>query len=206
MAAIVALGIPVIEDCSQCYGTRLGGSPAGSFGTFAILGLEERDMLTAGGGALLYAVNRRDAAVLRGRGELPPEYALPELNAAMAVVQFRGAAKNLERRGEIAQAYTQAALQNRHKRFIQSEELEYNNYAFALIVETGVKDIKSYAKRKEIAVENAFENTLVGSDEVPSGQFPLAYSLALRTVLFPLYPRLGSAGVEKVAKLIMTLP
>ena len=258
-AAIAELGLPVIEDCSQSYGTVIGGGqggtgaipglagedssvqnavpggntvpvgdavPAGNAGVFTILGLEERDMLTSGGGALLYSASRRDAAVLRNLGDLPPEYGLPDMNAALAVVQFREAAKNLLRRREIARLYTQSALRNRHKRFVQYDVLnpkaqtekssdgdepekqpvEYNNYAFPLILETGLKDVKAYARRKDIAVENAFENTLVGSGMVPPEQCPEAYSLSLRTVLFPLYPRLGTADAEKVAKLILTLP
>jgi dTDP-4-amino-4,6-dideoxygalactose transaminase len=88
MPGITALGIPVIEDWSRSYGSLLGEARAGSFGALTILGLEERDMLTAGGGALLYAVNRRDAAVLRNLDPLP-EYSLPEMNAALGVVQFR---------------------------------------------------------------------------------------------------------------------
>jgi dTDP-4-amino-4,6-dideoxygalactose transaminase len=156
-------------------------------------------MLTAGGGALLYAANRRDGSVLRGFAELPPEYSLPDINAAMAVIQFREAAKNLEKRGEIARVYTQSALRTRHKRFIQ-ETGEYNNYAFPLILETGLNDVKVYARKKDIIVENAF-------DAAPeAGLCPEAYSLSLRTVLFPLYPRLSSAEVERISKLILTLP
>ena len=263
-ASITGIGLPVIEDCSQSYGTFMGdpsdtvpgddntagnaaggksalpksdGSPgrelsagnivpAGSYGVFTILGLEERDMLTSGGGALLYSANRRDAAVLRNLGDIPPEYGLPDMNAALAVVQFREAAKNLLKRREIARLYTQSALRTRHKRFIQNEvtnpghqsgktpegdepekwPVEYNNYAFPLILETGMKDVKAYARRKDIAVESAFENTLVGNGMVPPERCPEAYSLSLRTALFPIYPRLRIADAEKVAKLILTLP
>jgi dTDP-4-amino-4,6-dideoxygalactose transaminase len=205
VAAIGKAGLPVIEDCSQSYGTMIGENRAGSFAVFTILGLEERDMLTAGGGALLYAVNRRDAGVLRGITPLG-ENSLPDMNAAMAVIQFREAARNMEKRREIAAAYTQAALRTRHNRFVQQGEWDYNNYAFSLILETGMKDVKAYARRKEIMVENAFVDTLAGSGEVPSGLCPEAYSLSLRTALFPLYPRLGAAETGKVAKLIMTLP
>ncbi|MDR2743257.1 MAG: DegT/DnrJ/EryC1/StrS family aminotransferase [Treponema sp.] len=205
MTAIGRMGFPVIEDCSQSYGTAIGESRAGSFGVFTILGLEERDMLTAGGGSLLYAVNRRDAAVLRGIALLS-ENSLPDMNAAMAVIQFREAARNMEKRREIAAIYTQAAQRTRHNRFVQQGEWDYNNYAFSLILETGMKDVKAYARRKEIVVESAFGDTLVGSGEVPSGLCPEAYSLSLRTALFPLYPRLGASETEKVAKLIMTLP
>jgi len=231
-ASIAELGLPVIEDCSQSYGTYIqqsnaenspsetsaGTSPptensastgsviaVGTNGVFTILGLEERDMLTSGGGALLYAHNRRDASVLRSLENLPAEYGLPDMNAALAVVQFREASKNILKRREIARLYTQSALRTRHQRFVHSD-LEYNNYAFPLVLSQGVKDVKSYAKKKDIAVENAFENTLVGCGVVPPEQCPEAYSLSLRTVLFPLYPRLRIADAERIAKLILTLP
>jgi dTDP-4-amino-4,6-dideoxygalactose transaminase len=54
MPAIAGLGLPVIEDCSQSYGTILGeGDEASSgpyTGTLSILGLEEKDMITGGAG------------------------------------------------------------------------------------------------------------------------------------------------------------
>ncbi|MDR0403614.1 MAG: DegT/DnrJ/EryC1/StrS family aminotransferase [Treponema sp.] len=200
------LGIPVIVDTSQSFGSAADGKAAGAAGNLVILGLEERDMITAGGGALLYAHSRRDASPLRALGELPPEYALPDLNAAMAAVQFRESGKNLEKRREIAGVYTKASQRTRHKRFVQNGEFEYNNYVFSLMIETGAKDVKAYAKRKDIVVEEAFDLTLSGSGVIPSAQCPNASSLALRTLLFPLYPRLGSSRAEKVAKLITTLP
>jgi perosamine synthetase len=203
--AVSELGVPVIEDCSRSYGTETGELAAVFTPVFTILGLEERDMLTSGGGALLYSANRRDSALLRGLSDLPPEYGLPDMNAALAVVQFKEAAKNLSKRREIAELYTQSAARTRHKMFVRQGK-EYNNYAFPLILETGVNDVKAYARRKDIAVESAFENTLAGSGVVPPEKCPHAYSLSLRTVLFPLYPRLGMTKAGKVAKLIMTLP
>ena len=235
-AAIAELGLPIIEDRSQSYGSTEAGIPAenplnsssGSATSLTVLGLEERDLLTAGGGALLYANSRKDASILRNLDELPQEYGLPDMNAAMGVVQFKEAKKNLERRREIAGIYTQAALRTRHGRFVEKDPIVsdgltenqgdseqssadmtgggYNNYAFPLILKTGMKDVKTYARRKEIIVESAFDNTLIGSGLVPSGLCPEAYSLSLRTVLFPLYPRLGHEEIERVSKLIATLP
>jgi len=69
-----------------------------------------------------------------------------------------------------------------------------------------MKDVKAYARRKDIAVESAFENSLIGSGMVPPEKYPEAYSLSLRTVLFPIYPRLNAADAGKVSKLILTLP
>lgn len=206
MAAIAEMGIPIIEDCSRSYGTLIGEKAAGSFGVFSILGLEERDMLTAGGGALLYTVNRRDAAVLRNSADMPPEYSLPDMNAALALIQFKESARNLEKRKSITAVYIQAALRTRHKQLIQFDDVEYNSYAFPLVLETGMKDVIAYSKRKEIVIENAFDDTVAAAGLVSQSQCPEAYSLSLRTALFPLYPRLGASQTAKVAKLIAALP
>jgi dTDP-4-amino-4,6-dideoxygalactose transaminase len=224
VSAIGELGLPVIDDRSQSFGSNTGEAAETGSGVFTILGLEERDMLTGGGGALLYAMNRRDGSVLRNFAGLPPEYCLPDMNAAMAVIQFRESSRNLEKRREIAEIYNQSALRTRHKRFVVAESLSYNNYAFPLILETGRKDVKAYARKKDILVESAFTDTLMAAiiedGEGETGPVslteeagglspdlcPEAYSLSLRTVLFPLYPRLSSAEVERISKLILTLP
>jgi dTDP-4-amino-4,6-dideoxygalactose transaminase len=218
-AGINDLGIPVIEDISQSYcppianqspdaaeGQREGPAAYTVQGTFAILGLEERDMLTSGGGALLFAMNRRDSSALRNWSNIAPEYCLPDINAALAVVQFREAARNMIKRREIAQVYTQASLRTNHKRFVAVDGFDYNNYAFPLVLETGMKDVSAYARKKEIIVENAFEQSLTGAGISDSALCPVSYSLSLRTVLFPLYPRLHAPDIQRVSRLIMTLP
>jgi dTDP-4-amino-4,6-dideoxygalactose transaminase len=63
MYSILDINLPLIEDCSASYGAVFDGKKAGTFGTLTILGLEERDMLTAGGGAMLFAMERRNASV-----------------------------------------------------------------------------------------------------------------------------------------------
>ncbi len=204
--AIAELGLPVVEDCSKSYGAHWYETRAGSFGVFTILGLEERDLLTAGGGALLYAAGRREGMVLRKYAELPAEYRLPDMNAALALVQIKEAERNFEKRKEIAAVYTQAALRTRHRRLIQGGDTEYNNYAFPLVLETGAKDVRAYAAKKEVEAEAAFADTPVATGRADVAACPVANSLALRTVLFPLYPRLGKAQVAKVAKVLATLP
>ena len=197
-AGIAELGLPLIEDWSRSYGSTQGESQIESNGIFTILGLEERDILTSGGGALLFFGNK---ALMQ---DLPSEYGLPDMNAALALAQFKEASKNLSKRKEIAQLYTQSSLRTRHKMFIMQEE--YNNYAFPLILEKGMKDVKIYARRKDIVVESAFDDTPVGCGFISQEQCPEAYSLFLRTAIFPLYPRLGMTNAGKVAKLIQTLP
>jgi len=228
--SITELGLPVIEDISQSYGFWLKNDSnkdkqeAGENkkekeetsvninGLFCILGLEERDMLTSGGGALLFAMNRKDSAAIRSFAGIANEYCLPDINSALAIVQFKEAQRNIDRRMDIAKVYQQACLslaaRTKHKRFIpidsQTSDNEYCNYSFSLVLETGLKDVIAYAKKKEIEIENAFENTIAGMGLC--GDCPVSSSLCLRTVLFPIYPRLRSQDVERVSRLIMTLP
>jgi len=204
--AIHELNIPIIEDCSRSFGANWLDRRAGSFGLFTILGLEERDLLTAGGGALLYAHGRREGTVLRRFSELPIEYRLPDLNAALALVQFKEAERNFEKRKEIAVIFTQSALRIRHKRPVQIGECEYNNYSFPLILETGFKDVEAYASKKEVEVESAFTDTIAAKNPEETRSCPVANSLVLRTIIFPLYPRLGKTQVSKIAKVLATLP
>ena len=217
-ASIAALGLPVIEDISQSFNVAFGADndkksqpdnepvKERAHGVFTILGLEERDMLTCGGGALLCANNRRDGAMLRNFGELPPEFCLPDINAALAVVQFRESRRNIEKRSSISQVYVQSSLRTHHKRFIPLNDCEYNNFAFPLVLETGLKDVLAYARKKDIVLENAFENTIAAAGSGEIDKCPVSYSLSLRTVLFPLYPRLRSTEIERVSKLIAAIP
>jgi len=225
--AVSELGIPVIEDISQSYGSWFKPAPPENkndkqgleenkkeepvvnfSGVFCILGLEERDMLTSGGGALLFSMVKKDSASLRNFAGIANEFCLPDINSALAIVQFKEAHRNIERRREIAQVYQQACLslasRTKHKRFISVNDSECANYSFSLVLETGLKDVIAYARKKEIEIENAFENTIAGMGLC--GDCPVSSSLCMRTVLFPMYPRLRSADVERVSRLIMTLP
>jgi dTDP-4-amino-4,6-dideoxygalactose transaminase len=226
-SAIADLGFPVIEDISQSFGSQMktigkkdevddtaNGAEENlkkneetqvkANGTFCILGLEERDMITSGGGALLFAMNRRDGFILRNFADLADEYCLPDINAALAVVQFKEVQKNIERRRDIIRVYTQASFRTNHKRFIPCFEDDNNYYSFPLVLETGLKDVIAYARKKEITLENAFDKTIANIG--PCEDCPVSNSLALRTVLFPVYPSLRSQDMERVSKLIMTLP
>ena len=242
-AAIAELGIPVIEDISQSCGFWIKPAskkddepPSGDkhsnkngdsshsplpapHSPFYILGLEERDMLTSGGGALLFTMNRKDSSLLRGYSGIADEYCLPDINAALAVVQFKEIYKNIEKRRSIAEVYMKACLslsaRTKHKRFIQeavsqpdapSNDNEYCSYAFSLVLEAGFKDVIAYAKKKEIEIENAFENTIAGAGFDLGSNCPVSSSLILRTINFPIYPRLRSSDIERISRLIMTLP
>lgn len=206
-AALRDLGIPVVEDVSTALGASAGDVKAGQLGTFALLGMEHASSLTAGGGAILAAPGRREAQALRNASQaLAPEELMPDMNAALAWSQLRDNERFLSRRRELAELYAQALARAHRKALAQAPEGESAYYGCVVILDSGVKDVRAYARKKDVGTAMAFENSCVAAGRVPEGQCPKAASLANRAVAFPLHPRIGSQAAQKVSKVLATLP
>ncbi len=207
MEKIIDLGIPVIEDISQSAGASYKEKPAGSFGVFSILGLEEKDILTAGGGAVLLAPERRNSIVLKRRYEKAPSTdILPDINASLAFIQLKQMKKNISSRQEMYESYIRTLMQSKHKTIPQNSDNANPVYSFPVILNSGLADVKKYASKKHIEIEPAFKNSVIDVFAEKQEEFINASSVLLRCVLFPLYPRLGSKNVAEITKVLATLP
>ena len=205
--AFAGLGVPVIEDISQSLGAYRGETKAGSIGQLGILGLEGGGLVTAGGGALLFAKNRREGTVLRNLNEgIEPELRMTDYNAALGFAQLKELESNIEKRRELYASFAQSLARTRHKLLSQEGEGEPGYWAFPVAFDSGMKDARAYAKKKEIDTETAFEQSLVGKGLVPEGACPNARSLLLRSLLFPVHQRVGTSGAQKIARVLATLP
>lgn len=205
--AFAGLGLPVIEDISQSLGAYRGETKAGSIGQLAILGLEGGGLITSGGGALLFAKNRREGTVLRNLNEsVEPELRMTDYNAALGFAQLKELESNIEKRRELYSSFAQSIARTRHKLLSQEGEGEPGFWAFPVAFDSGMKDARAYAKKKEIDTEPAFEQSLVGKGLVSGDSCPNARSLLLRSLLFPVHQRVGTAGAQKIARVLATLP
>ncbi len=221
MNKIMELGIPVIEDISQSVGsvytkpdTATESNPegekinAGCFGVYTILGLEENDTITAGGGAVLFATGKREWTVLKSViNEAPSTDILPDINNALAFVQLKEFNRNEQARKAIFALYNQALLSSKNKTYLRALDNGSTVWSFPVVLNGGTKDAFSYTKRKEIQIQLAYEKSIIAYhvDDLSSSCIH-AKSLYLRCVLFPLYPRLNSASVNKIVKVLGTLP
>ena len=70
----------------------------------------------------------------------------------------------------------------------------------------GFKDVKAYTQKKDIQIEAAFADSVVEKYADAALSCKVSKSLMLRTAVFPLYPRLGKSQIEKIAKVLLTLP
>ncbi len=222
MDAFAALGVPIIEDISQSAlarypfkGEAAGegeeqpkGVAAGMCGSYAIFGMEDRDIVTAGGGAVLMAPTRKAWIPLKALADAAPSTDLmPDMNASLAFVEMKEYARNEAVRKELFGLYSRAIMSGRHKTYARAEGDSSTVYSFPLVLNTGFKDVKSYAQKKGIEVRQAYENSVIAlRQEALSPSCICANSLLLRCALFPLYPRLGQKDAARIVKVLQSLP
>lgn len=216
---IISLGIPIIEDISKSFGSLVRLPPsegsseetvlkAGSIGVFSVLGLEEFDTITGGGGAVLIAQKKHDWTVLKSfvDNALYTEI-LPDINSSLAWVQIKEFARNEQLRKTIFDIYAHALRSGKNTTFVRSNPDDLTVWSFPVVLSGSVKDVRQYALKKDIEIISAFEKSVIAlHEEELSPSCIKARSLYLRCVLFPLYPRLGSESVSKIAKVLGTLP
>lgn len=200
-------GMPILEDVSESVGAFTGEVKAGSLGTLTLLGMEQGGLVTSGGGAILYAATRREGQVLKNAADsVPRELIMTDLNAALGLSQLKMMGKAYERRRELAKLYAESLARSKHSvlRFPGDGEGAY--YGFPVVLPAAVKDVRAYARKKEVETALAFEDSCVARGLVPEGECPRAASLALRCLYFPLHPRIGKTAAQKVSKVLATLP
>ncbi len=215
--AIQALGVPLVEDISRSVGAfhnlpaKEGEEQqvkrAGTYGVFSIMGLEEGDAVTGGGGAVLMAPARREWSILKRLGEEAPSTdLLPDLNSALAFIQLKEFSRNESVRQELFAAFQKALMAGRHKCLMRTPNGSSSVSSFTVVLSSGLKDVRQYASRKGIEIQPTFNSSIAAFlDEQLEGCIN-ARSLYLRTVDFPLYPRLGSTHASTIAKVLGTLP
>lgn len=116
LAALAALGVPLIEDCAQALGAAYRGRLVGAAGTITVCSFYATKVITTGEGGMLLSdseVVLRRAQDLRdydGRGALPTRfnYKMTDFQAALGLSQLAQLPAFLARRLALAARYTAA--------------------------------------------------------------------------------------------------
>jgi dTDP-4-amino-4,6-dideoxygalactose transaminase len=199
--------VPIIEDISQTLGNARASKASLSFAYFSVWGLEADSPIATGGGALLCAVGKRDAQILRALDEaLPSELKMTDYNAALGLSQLKGYASMMERRKAIRGMLQAQLARSRHAGLRVEDAEQPPCYAFPIFSETSAKEIIEYAKKHGVRAELAFASSPAMIAENAAAMFPSARSIALRCVLFPMHHKLSNQQVDQIGKIIATLP
>lgn len=209
LPAIISLGVPVIEDVSTGFGATLEEQLAGSFGQVTVVGLEASHILTAAGGAVVVFRDRQVAAKAKELAAgLLPESRLSDLNAALGITQLAELQKQLTRREELAERFSQALGRGRHVTPAQPETASPVWPVFSVVLEGSVKDAATYARKYGVETESSFSGSYLAGHATAEEAASVirAQGFLLRTLSFPLYPRLGKEQVTTIERVLATLP
>ncbi|HEY9055219.1 MAG TPA: DegT/DnrJ/EryC1/StrS family aminotransferase [Rectinemataceae bacterium] len=201
------LDMPVIEDTSQALGASRRGMFPGEYGSFAFYALEQGALVTAGGGAILFSKEKKEAQIVRDISENTcPELALTDFNAALGIAQLKDMPSSIRRRSELEERFSIQVARTRHRPLRQQEEGDMGRIAFPVLLESGMRDVIIHAKKNGVEAAPAFEQSVVSGPEFQPSICPGSRSLALRCVLFPLHDRISLADARILEKVLATLP
>ncbi len=204
---LVDTDIPIIEDITTTVGCCSDYDERDWAADIIILRMELHDIITSGEGTAILAGDKKNLSALRNvLSDFPVTSYLLNMNAAMGMIQLDSIEKFLERRRDIGEIYESSIRKGNHKAFYTSEESKRNYSTFHVILNTPLKEVISYARKNGVMTELAFSDSSLALESSGSKKCPNADLLLLRTVIFPLYPGLGSRNTETIARLLSTLP
>ncbi|MGH0051815.1 MAG: DegT/DnrJ/EryC1/StrS family aminotransferase [Sphaerochaetaceae bacterium] len=202
------LGIPVIEDISQSFGSLFENEKAGGYGDLVVCALEEDGVVSAAGGAVLASMKGEYRKALSALfGNIREYVELPDMNAALGSIQLSNVEDLLEKRREFYTLFSNALLKTEHKRYgIGNIDFKPNGYGFCVVLDSKAEDAIKFANKYQVSARKTFADTLAGGFSDRFDLYPNALPPYLRGISLPLYPFLKQSDTELLIKVISHLP
>lgn len=200
--ALLALGVPVIEDAAQALGARHGTRPVGSAGAVGITSFYATKLMTTGEGGMLFGDDERILGVARDLREYDEKrddrlrfnYKMTDLAAALGLVQARRLPAFLDRRRRIADLYRARLGSSPLRHPPDPPGRVYHRY-----VVTGPRAAEHYLGRLDAAGVDARRPVFQPLHRyLGLTGFPGADEAGARAVSLPCYPSLSDAELERV--------
>ncbi|NPD72583.1 MULTISPECIES: DegT/DnrJ/EryC1/StrS family aminotransferase [unclassified Oceanispirochaeta] len=200
-------GVVLIEDITQNYGSSVSDIPAGSTGDLVLMRMEPQDLLTTGGGSSLMARNKElsDAVTLEIE-LLDDTVLLSDMNAALGFSMMKEFDKNFELRDELHQLFLSALRKGKHGTLVNNSDEKIIHASFPVLVKGNRQEIQKYAQKKNVETTLAFRGCCLEEELGDMIVCPVAETLILNCILFPLYPSLGKTNSETISRILATLP
>ncbi|WP_319417279.1 DegT/DnrJ/EryC1/StrS family aminotransferase [Marispirochaeta aestuarii] len=198
-------GTPLIEDLTSVVAAPEEDEQGAA--AFTMIRTEYMDPITTGGGAVILPGSMKYRRLLKPlEDELPTETRMPDINAALGLAQMQNIESMHQQRSEIYEVLSQALMKSKHHGFSPDSEKSVVPTAFPVVIDTGMNEVRQYALKNGVQTENAFASTPYARLQSEEIDCPVAASLALRTILFPLYPSMGRKNTELLVRILSTLP
>ncbi len=206
--SVKELGLPVIEDVSQSLGSVYADTvKAGMCGDIVISEFEENSVVSTGGGAAAVSSDDKKIENLKKEAAIASPYIdLPDMNAALGIVQISKVDTLLARRNELYRLFMQAQMKSGAKLFGSSSPSFFaNGYGFSVIVNTKPDDAIEFAKKHDVSSRRTFSQSIGARYQDKYDRFPNAIAPVTRAISFPLYPFLSKSEIESIKRVVSHL-
>lgn len=217
LADLNDLGLPVIEDITQSVGSSMvadtegpvvPGSKPGTLGSIIICAFEEDGVLSTGGGAVVLSTKDSLADEIKGYFKLYSPYIdLPDMNAALGIVQLTNLPSLLQRRAELYKLFSQSVMKTDNKLFGQGGiDFSSNGYVFPVTCQGRPDEAIAFAAKYQVSCRRSFTKSVGARYQDRFDLYPGAVPSLSRGISFPLYPFLQSKDVDAIMKVLSHLP
>lgn len=202
------LGISVVEDVTQSFGSMYEEVLPGSFGDIVVGAFEEDGIISTGGGAFLGIAHGDLRQKLSQKvKDIRTFIEMPDMNAALGVIQLALLPGNLEKRREVYNLFKQSLMKTSHKLFgIGDIDYQHNGFCFPVVLDSKVEDVVKFAHKYEVSTVKTFSGCVGEAHVEKFEKFPNGIPCILRGLSFPVYPFLKGSEIEMLKKVISHLP
>jgi len=204
---LLALGVPIIEDCAQSVGSEYNGKKAGSFGDVSVFSFYATKLITTGQGGMVLTNSPKlleNLANLTKYDELEEyriahNYELTDFSAALGRNQLKQLGAFIKKRNEIAKIYD-AAFEKTGKIGRLSKE----GICFRYVVEVDNPDrfIGAMKKYGVNCAKPVFKPLHQYFGLSKAQEFPNTERAMNRAVSIPIYPSLTEPEIMQVLNAI----
>lgn len=201
---IKSLNLPIIEDISESVGSSYGDIKAGMLGDIVICSTEEDNIISTAGGAVAMTNSEEFYENMRKYlGSSSSYLELPDMNAALGIVQLSNLENLISRRSNIYRIYSQAVMKSNCKMFgSRAVEFKPNGAGFAVIVNSRPDETVEFAKKYQITVKKTFSHSIGSRYMDRFDLYPKAIPALTRAISFPLYPFLQGSDIDTIQKVL----
>jgi dTDP-4-amino-4,6-dideoxygalactose transaminase len=215
----------LIEDAAQAHGTTYQGKPAGSFADAACWSLYASKNITTGEGGVITTDNDEMNEILRlirNHGEktkytsvlMGNNYRMPEIEAAIGIVQLKKLPSFTAKRRKNAQQLTKILQQSKRLKLpTETEHNQHSWYLYTVRLVDGTEEernlILKELKQKEIGAEAYYVNPVNTMEfyrnNYAKQELPETEKAAKQVFSLPVHPNVTSEQIDYIGKTLLTL-
>jgi len=205
---IIALGIPIIEDCAQSIGATYRNKLTGSFGNISIFSFYATKMITTGEGGMVVSNSEellgkiRDLRDYDNKGNYGTRYnyKMTDFQAALGRSQLKKLNHFIEIRRKIAQRYTIELKNFCSLPVNHGNDSKHIYYRYTINLSRDVESFLKLSKEKGINCERPVFKPL--HRYLNLSGFTNTDSVWEKTVSIPIYPTLTEKNIHIIIEFI----